>query len=129
MPEKHEIDAFTQESVTVHQGDMVGEVVKMPSEYAVISLPRDAVWVDMTIKVMQNGEITKVGCILDTNAIREAFHEADRNYLPDDAVFTLTEKGRELAEKLKNDPDFDLSISGGIYPDHDGLHYLGGLDI
>jgi hypothetical protein len=102
MPEKHEIDAFTQESVTVHPGDMVGEVVKMPSEYAVISLPRDAVWVDMTIKVMQNGEITKVGCILDTSAIREAFHEADRNYLPDDAVFTLTEKGRAMAEAMEN---------------------------
>ncbi len=102
MPEKHEIDAFTQESVTVHPGDMVGEVVKMPSEYAVISLPRDAVWVDMTIKVIQNGELVEVSGQMGVDDIRKAFQEAEKNYLPDDAVFTLTEKGRAMAEAMEN---------------------------
>lgn len=83
------------------------EMVELASEYAVIELPRDAVWVDMTIKVMQNGKVIDVECQMDTQAIREAFREADENYMADDAVYVLTEKGREIADQMKNDPNFD----------------------
>lgn len=78
------------------------ERVELASEYAVIELPRDAVWVNMTIKVMQNGEITEVSGQMGVDDIRKAFREAEDNYLPDDAVFTLTEKGRAMAEAMEN---------------------------
>ena len=81
--------------------------VELMTDYAVISLPSDSVWVDMTIKVMQNGKVIDVECQMDTQAIREAFREADENYIADDAVYVLTEKGREIADQMKNDPNFD----------------------
>lgn len=83
------------------------ETVELPTDYAVVSLPSDAVWVEMVVKVMRDGEIVKIAHQMDTKAIRDAFKEAEKNYLPDDAVFTLTEKGRELAKQIENDPNFD----------------------
>ena len=78
------------------------EMVELASEYAVIELPRDAVWVDLNIKVMQNGEITEVSGQMGVDDIRKAFLEAEKSYLPDDAVFTLTENGRAMAEAMEN---------------------------
>lgn len=78
------------------------KMVELASEYAVIELPRDAVWVDMTIKVIQNGELMEVSGQMGVDDIRKAFQEAEKNYISDDAVFTLTEKGRAMAEAMEN---------------------------
>lgn len=92
------------------------EGLELMSDYAVVMLPRDAVWLEMTIKVAQDGEIIKVGQKMDFDSIRKAFKDAEDNYLPPDAMFSLTEKGRAELEELKNDPDFEWPASGPIFP-------------
>ena len=75
--------------------------VELPEEYAVVSIPANAVELTLTAKVMLTGKLITVKKVLDTGAVRVAFREAEENYVPGDAVYCLTEKGKKLADDLK----------------------------
>lgn len=81
------------------------EMVELTDVPAVIRLPVNAVEAVLTITVFQDGELIKVEKRLDMDAVRHAIREADENYLDPDAVFTLTDKGREYAERMLMDKE------------------------
>ena len=76
--------------------------VELNEKWAVISLPEDAVEVEISAKVYMNGEIVNIGKTLNMRNVRTAFQEAEGWYIPSDAVFHLTDKGREYVEGLLN---------------------------
>lgn len=76
--------------------------IELNEKWAVIGLPEDAVEVEITAKVYMNGEIAKVCKTLNMQDVRKAFQEAEDGYIPSDAVFRLTDKGREYVEGLLN---------------------------
>lgn len=78
----------------------VNEEIELESSFAVIQIPTYAVEVTISAKVYVNGKLKTVSQLLDMKAIRDAVEEANKNYIPADAVFTLTEKGREEAEGM-----------------------------
>lgn len=81
------------------------EMVELTDVPAVIRLPVNAVEAVLTITVFQDGELIKVEKRMDMDSVRHAIHEADENYLDPDAVFTLTDKGREYAERMLMDKE------------------------
>lgn len=72
--------------------------INLDTAYAVIALPIDAVEVNMNIGVYVNGKIIRVCQTIGLQDIHKAFEEAKNWYIPEDAQFILTEKGRKLFE-------------------------------
>ena len=66
----------------------------------VLSLPAEAVHVLLAGHIYRDGEPEVFEKHLDIKEIRRAFQMAEEDYIPSDAVFTITEKGKALAEKM-----------------------------
>lgn len=81
------------------------ETVELTDVPSVIRLPVNAVEAVLTITVFKDGELIKVEKRLDTEDIRHAIQDAEGNYMDPDAVFTLTDKGREYAERMLLDKE------------------------
>ena len=81
------------------------EMVELTDVPAVISLPENCVEATIICSVYLDGKIQKVQKTLSMQEVQEAIREAENNYFPEDAVFTLTDKGRELAEKMLMDKE------------------------
>lgn len=81
------------------------EMVELTDVPAVIALPDNCVEATIYCSVYLDGKIQKVQKTLSMQDVQEAIREADKNYFPEDAVFTLTDKGRELAEKMLMDKE------------------------
>ena len=75
----------------------MGEI-ELFEEYAVIALPEDAVEVEIKAKLYKDGEIVEVGKTMNMQELRMAFQEAKDWYIPSDAVFSLTDKGRAMLD-------------------------------
>ena len=73
--------------------------VTIPTDYAVLEIPSQAVEITLSAKVFLDGEIRTVQTTFDFEAIRNAIKEAEDYISPDD-IFTLTEKGIEYAKKM-----------------------------
>lgn len=67
----------------------------------VIYVPASAIELYIEAKIYEDGEIKRVGLTMNTKEVRDAMNDADRNYIPDDAMFFLTEKGRRDLEKTE----------------------------
>ena len=76
--------------------------IELNEKWAVIGLPENVVEVEITAKVYMNGKITNVSRVMNMDELREAFQEAKDGYIPSDAVFCLSDKGREYVEGLLN---------------------------
>ena len=78
--------------------------ILLNEKYAIISIPETAVEVELNVKVFTGGGVEKVSRILSMEEIREAFNEyeeaEDCGYIPPDATFRLTDKGREMLEAM-----------------------------
>lgn len=81
------------------------ESVELEQDYAIVSLPKNALTVEITAKVFdeENGELLDVSRKMTVEEVKRAKELADECYIPDDAVFTLTESGREYVESLLNE--------------------------
>ena len=79
------------------------EYLELESNYAVIELPALAIEAEITAKIYLDDEIKTVSRTMDLVELKKAFKEAEDGYIPSDATFTLTEKGRALAEQLKHE--------------------------
>ena len=76
-------------------------IIELSEKMAVIAIPENSVEITMRIKVFKGGgELETVERTLDMSAIRAAIQEAEDNYIPDDAVFQVTEKGMKYLEEL-----------------------------
>ena len=79
------------------------ECVELEQTYAIVELPKNTLTVEITAKVFdeEKSEVLTVSRKMTVEDVKHAMKLADENYIPDDAVFTLTESGREYAELLQ----------------------------
>lgn len=75
------------------------QTMELKENYAVISLPANAVEVEIKAKVYHDNGIVEVGRTLFLTDIRKAFQEAE-DYIGEDTMFYLTDKGLDMAEQL-----------------------------
>ena len=76
--------------------------IELEQVYAVVSIPTTTCELTLHAKVfLSDGELHEVEAVMDFDEVRNAIKEAEEaGYIPDDAVFCLTEKGRAYAEEL-----------------------------
>lgn len=81
------------------------EYVELEQDYAIVALPKNTLTVEITAKVFDEAksEILTVSRKMTVEEVKRAKELADECYIPDDAVFTLTESGREYVESLLNE--------------------------
>ena len=72
--------------------------MNLETEWAVLTIPMNAVELTITAKVYLDGELVQVDRTLSMSEIRDAAREAE-DYFPPDAVFTITEKGKQWLEE------------------------------
>jgi hypothetical protein len=63
-------------------------------------IPKNTVEIKLSITVFADGKLQEVSDILTIHQIRDAVKSAEENYLGDDEVYTLTDLGRQIAERL-----------------------------
>lgn len=78
--------------------DNKGSVI-LENRFAVIELPIDSINVTIFVKVYNNDKIIDVTKIMSLEDIRDAFNKAERGYIDDDDVFTLTDEFRRQIEQ------------------------------
>ena len=86
------------------------EKVFLKERNMVLEIPEDTVELTVSAKVWHEGKIISVERKLAPREVREAFNDADENYIDPDATFRLTESGRKIAEQLEQDPEADIWI-------------------
>lgn len=64
-----------------------------------IYLPSDALKVDIVASIYYDNEITEVVKTLSRDEIKAAIEDAEMNYMEDEDMFVLTEKGLDLLER------------------------------
>ena len=82
---------------------MDDKTIELDEEFAVITLPPNAVEAEINVKVFQDGEIIKVYKMMDMQDLKTAFRKAEEGYIDEDARFVLTDKGREWLDSLMED--------------------------
>lgn len=75
--------------------------IELASSYIVLDLPDETVEVTVTAKVYHDGELLTVKKELGTAEVRAAFKEAEESYIPPDAEFVITNKGRAYLDSLR----------------------------
>lgn len=76
-------------------GEKEQEYLELEQNYAVIDLPKNAVEVELNVKVYHEGKIRKVGRTLNMEDIREAFYKAEEGYIDPDTLFYATNMPNE----------------------------------
>ena len=77
--------------------------IELQDKWAVVSLPENAVEVTIMAKVYVDGKIVEASKTLNMQEMQEAFQEAKDWYIPSNAVFSLTDKGRAMLDGGHND--------------------------
>lgn len=72
--------------------------IELPRGYAMIELPLHSVEATITAKVWMDGEVQEVQKTMSMAEIQAAFKESEWIYIPQDAVFQLTETGKKYLE-------------------------------
>lgn len=75
--------------------------LELMEEFMVLAVPTETVELMITARIYHDGELMTVNRTMSLGDIRDAFADAARNYIPDDAVFSLTPLGEEDLERLK----------------------------
>lgn len=65
------------------------EFIDLKEERAMIMLPEDVIEVEINATIYTNGELRHVSKHLSNKELREAFRDADKNYIGPDDVFEL----------------------------------------
>ena len=73
----------------------------LDEEYIVLAIPKTTLEVEIIAKVWHDEEVIKVSKTLPFEEVLAAFMEADQGYIPENAVFSLTDKGLREMEELK----------------------------
>jgi len=63
---------------------------------SMIYVPQNAVEIKMNCQVYQDGKLKSVVKTLNLQEIQKAIADAEKNYIEDDDMFYLTEKGANL---------------------------------
>lgn len=78
------------------------QAVDIESVYAVLEIPERCVELKLVCKIFVDGKLQTVQRTMDMQEISHAVQEAEF-YIPEDAVFTITDKGREYLEQLERE--------------------------
>lgn len=76
-------------------------IIELEEDYIVLSIPVNTLEVSISAKVWHDGRVVEVSKVMDLDTVREMFKEAQNGYFPENAVFTLTDKGKAYLEELK----------------------------
>lgn len=68
---------------------------------AMVYLPTDAIEIQITATLYQNGEIVECSKTLSNKDIQKAFRDAEINYCEDTDTFVITDKGRMCIDEQK----------------------------
>ena len=68
-----------------------------------LTIPANSVEISVRAKVWKDGMVMTVEKTMPFQEVRDAIKEAEENYIPSDAVFTLTDLGRKELERMKAD--------------------------
>lgn len=74
--------------------------IELVEHRAMVCMPEDSVEVTIEAKVYFDGSLHTVSKTLSLSDIREAFRMGD-DYIADDDVFVLTEKGKAFLEETR----------------------------
>lgn len=74
--------------------------IELEQQYAVISIPVNTVELKICSKIYLDGEIKEVHTDYDMAGVKNAVDEAEQGYIPSDATFHLTDKGKAVAELI-----------------------------
>ncbi|MCR5224528.1 MAG: hypothetical protein K6C34_00420 [Alphaproteobacteria bacterium] len=78
--------------------------IELDERRAMIYLPKNTVELTVVASVFcGGGELKKVQKTLNLDEVREAFTDAELNYIDDDDRFILTEKGERYLEGLERE--------------------------
>lgn len=79
-------------------------VVELNNQYAIVEIPENCVELTLQCTVYLDGKLQTVMRTMSMKEIKEAFGEyqvaEECGYIPPDAKFVLTEKGKDLANWL-----------------------------
>lgn len=75
--------------------------IGLNEEFIVLAIPSSTIEVEIKAKVWEDGKVLDVSKTMSIDEVRAAIKEAQDSYIPSDAIFTLTELGREELEILK----------------------------
>lgn len=82
-------------------------MVELEQQYAVIGIPANTVEFTIIASVYLDGDIKKFQSVFNMADVNKAVREAERGYIPEDATFSLTEKGKMLGELLDKGMDWE----------------------
>ena len=85
--------------------------IELEQQYAVISIPVNTVELKICAKIYLEGEIKEVHTDYDMTAVKNAVDEAEQGYIPSDATFHLTEKGKAIAELIDKGMSYEDACS------------------
>lgn len=76
-----------------------GTVLDLNQEFIVLCIPESTLELEIRAKIYMDGEIYRVSSHMNHKEVRDAIADADKNYIPGDALFMLAPTKEE---KLKN---------------------------
>lgn len=80
------------------------EIIELDNQYAIVEIPENCVELTLQCTVFLDGKLQTVMRTMSMKDIKEAFGEyqvaEECGYIPPNAVFTLTEKGKDYANWL-----------------------------
>ena len=69
-------------------------------EFIVLVIPAETVEIDINAKIYHDGDLKIAHRNMDMLEVQEAINDARRNYIPEDAIFSLTPLGERIAKEL-----------------------------
>lgn len=79
----------------------MNETIELEEKWAVISIPKDTVEIELNIKVFYNGELVKVGTVMGLDDVRTALRKAEEGYIDEDDRFVSTDNGKAYLDSLR----------------------------
>lgn len=75
--------------------------IELSEEFIVLAIPASTLEITLEAKVWQDSEVVTVTKTMKYDEVKAAIKEAQDCYIPSDAIFTLTELGKQEVERLK----------------------------
>ena len=81
--------------------------IELEQKYAVISVPSNTVELTINAMIYLNCELKTVHTKYNMAEVQKAIKEAEDGYIPSDAKFALTDKGKAIAQLIENGMSFE----------------------
>ena len=82
--------------------------VELKEVRAMVYIPENSVEVTISAKVYKDGKLIEVEKVIDMQEVQKAVRDAEENYIGEDDMFQVTEKGLRWLKEIENDGHNDL---------------------